>query len=615
VEPTQPRVQKQTETIKHVEVPLANTKTEPVKSSAPSENSVPPKQEQAITTAVTVETSDNAAEATDKMAEEIDIPAPLPPARRQSSKLKELHLLRQESVTDLLSESWEQERLTVWVYGASGDLAKKKTYPSLLALFEGGMLPPAEKVQIVGYARSAMTDDEFRAKIRPYLLGKKPTDQKSKNVDAFLHLCTYHSGQYDSANDAKKVSEKAKELHAARDKQGGKDAVENRLFYLALPPTQFVSSAASVKASALTSKGFNRIVVEKPFGRDTESAKKLGKEIGALFSEDYLYRIDHYLGKEMVQNLIVLRFANMTFEPLWNRNYVSAVQISFKEDIGTQGRGGYFDEFGIIRDVIQNHLMQVFSITAMEPPVRVAGGDYANFVRDEKVKVLKAVRPLKLSDVVLGQYVGNPEKKEPGYLEDATVPAGSNCPTFATCVLYVDNARWQGVPFIIKAGKALDDRRAEIRVQFKAPPAASAMFGGLETPQNELVIRLQPSEAIYMKTNVKKPGLHTVPVQSELDLTYDTRYPIVELHDAYTRLLLDVLRGKQATFVRDDELLAAWEIFTPVLHQIEQGAIKPTPYVFGSRGPKESDELIHKVGFTHSKKYAESWNAAKQGKM
>jgi len=391
--------------------------------------------------------------------------------------------------------------------------------------------------------------------------------------------------------------------------------VENRLFYLALPPTQFVSSATSIKKSAMTEKGFNRIVVEKPFGRDTESAKKLGKEMGALFTEDFLYRIDHYLGKEMVQNLIVLRFANTTFEPLWNRNYVSAVQISFKEDIGTQGRGGYFDEFGIIRDVIQNHLMQVFSITAMEPPVRVSGGEYANFVRDEKVKVLKAVRPVKLQDVVIGQYTGSPEKKEPGYLEDPTVPAGSNCPTFATCVLYVDNARWQGVPFIIKAGKALDDRRAEIRVQFKSPPAATAMFGGMEMPQNELVIRLQPQEAIYMKTNVKKPGLQTIPVQSELDLTYDTRYPIAELHDAYTRLLLDVLRGKQATFVRDDELLAAWEIFTPMLHQIEKGEMKPIPYVFGTRGPKESDDLIAKVGFTHSPDYAESWKEAHKGKM
>jgi len=545
-----------------------------------------------------------------KMSEELDI---LPPITRRSSRFQDIGLMRQESVSDLKKESWERERLTVWVFGASGDLAKKKTYPSLFALFEGGMLPSPSHVQVIGYARSQTSDDDFRAKIKSFLVGKKPTEQKLKNADAFLSLCTYHAGQYDSAEDVKKVSEKVKLLHAAKDPNGS--LKENRLFYLALPPTQFVSSAASIKQSGLSTDGFNRIVVEKPFGRDTESAKKLGKDMGALFTEDFLYRIDHYLGKEMVQNLIVLRFANTTFEPLWNRNYVSAVQISFKEDIGTQGRGGYFDEFGIIRDVIQNHLMQVFSITTMEPPVRVAGGEYANFVRDEKVKVLKAVRPLKLSDVVIGQYTASAEKGEPGYLEDPTVPKGSNCPTFATCVLYVDNARWQGVPFIIKAGKALDSRRGEIRVQFKQPPAAASMFGGLEMPQNELVIRLQPSEAIYMKTNVKKPGLQTVPIQSELDLTYDTRYPIAELHDAYTRLLLDVLRGKQATFVRDDELLAAWEIFTPVLHQIEQGALKPIPYVFGSRGPPESDALIKKVGFTHSAQYAESWKEAKQGKM
>jgi glucose-6-phosphate 1-dehydrogenase len=294
------------------------------------------------------------------MSEELDIPPP--ELRRQSSK-KDWQVLRQESVTELHSESWEKERLTVWVYGASGDLAKKKTYPSLFALFEGGMLPQAQKVQIVGYARSAMSNEDFRAKIKPFLLGKKFTEQKAKNVDAFLQLCTYFAGQYESSTDAKRVSEAVKDLHKAKDKTPTND-VENRLFYLALPPTQFVSATSSIKASAQSASGFNRIVVEKPFGRDTESAKKLGKEMGALFTEDYLYRIDHYLGKEMVQNLIVLRFANTTFEPLWNRNYVSAVQISFKEDIGTQGRGGYFDEFGIIRDVIQNHLMVSGSIAA-----------------------------------------------------------------------------------------------------------------------------------------------------------------------------------------------------------------------------------------------------------
>jgi len=546
------------------------------------------------------------------MAEELDIPPP--ELRRQSSKLKDIQMLRQQSVKELQQEDWERQRVTIWVFGASGDLAKKKTYPALFALHEGGMLPAAKYVQVIGYARSHSSDEDFRAKIKPYLVGKNPSAEKLKNADEFLQLCTYHAGQYDSAEDTKRVSAKATELHDAKDKDAT-SKLENRLFYLALPPTQFISATTSIKAAAMTPTGFNRIVVEKPFGRDTESAKKLGKEMGALFTEDFLYRIDHYLGKEMVQNLIVLRFANQTFEPLWNRNYVSAVQISFKEDIGTQGRGGYFDEFGIIRDVIQNHLMQVFSIVAMEAPVRVSGGDYANFVRDEKVKVLKAVRPVKLSDVVTGQYTGNPEKKEPGYLEDPTVPAGSNCPTFATCILYVDNARWQGVPFIIKAGKGLDTRRTEIRVQFKVPAAAPAMFGNQDIHPNELVIRLQPHEAIYMKTNVKQPGLHTVPVQSELDLNYDTRYPIAELHDAYTRLILDVLRGKQATFVRDDELLAAWEIFTPMLHEIEQGKKLPIAYKFGSRGPKESDELIERVGFVYSKKYAEEWKEAQKGKM
>lgn len=478
------------------------------------------------------------------------------------------------------------------------------------------MLPNPEQVQIIGYARSEMTNEDFRLKMEPQLLGKDANGKKKDTVKEFLNLCTYHAGQYDSSEDCKRVSDAVTSLHKKKDVKG--DDTENRLFYLALPPTQFVAVAAAIKASAMSPKGFNRIVVEKPFGRDTESAKQLGRDMGALFTEDHLYRIDHYLGKEAVQNLCVLRFANTTFEPLWNRNYVSAVQISFKEDIGTQGRGGYFDSFGIIRDVIQNHLMQVFSIVAMEPPVRVAGGDYANFLRDEKVKVLKCVRVLKMEDVVLGQYVGNPAKNEVGYLEDKTVPPGSNCPTFATCVLYVDNARWQGVPFILKAAKAVNERRAEIRIQFKLPPAAESMFGGVSTPQNELVIRIQPQEAIYMKTNVKKPGLHTIPIQSELDMTYDTRYPIAELHDAYTRLLLDVLRGKQATFVRNDELLAAWEIFTPVLHEIDNGGVKPAPYVFGTRGPKESDELITKVGWTRNRDYAESWKEAseqRKGKM
>ena len=258
---------------------------------------------------------------------------------------------------------------------------------------------------------------------------------------------------------------------------------------------------------------------------------------------------------------------------------------------------------------MQNHLMQVLSIVAMEPPVKVAGQNYSNYVRDEKVKVLRCVRPIDPNDVVIGQYTRSEDGQTPGYLEDETVPAGSTTETFATIVMYIDNPRWFGVPFIMKAGKALEQRKVEVRVQLRSQAAAGAMFGidthGTDLPRNELVMRIQPSEAIYFKTNVKKPGLETIPVQSEMDLSFGNRYPNAEAYDAYSRLVLDVLRGKQATFVRDDELIAAWEIITPILEHIKN--IAPIPYSFGSRGPKESDELISRAGYIHNAEYSREW--------
>ena len=344
-----------------------------------------------------------------------------------------------------------------------------------------------------------------------------------------------------------------------------------------------------------------RIIVEKPFGHDTESARKLASDLAEAFDESYLYRIDHYLGKEMVQNLIVLRFSNCLFDPLWNNNYVKCVMITFKEDIGTMGRGGYFDKSGIIRDVMQNHLMQVLSLVAMEPPVKVTGQGYSNYIRDEKVKLLKAIEPWKLENTVLGQYTSNGE--EPGYLDDDTVPEGSNCPTYACIVMNIRNKRWDGVPFIMKAGKALNERKAEIRIQLKRPPGGSHMFGSDEIPHNEIVMRLQPEEAIYVKTNVKFPGLNTKIKTSELDMSYKTRFKNAKNPDAYTRLVLDVLRGKQATFVRDDELLAAWEIATPLLKQIDEEKVQPEKYKFGTRGPESADKLIEKAGYTYDSEY------------
>mmetsp|Transcript_6681 Transcript_6681/g.8742 ORF Transcript_6681/g.8742 Transcript_6681/m.8742 type:complete len:503 (+) Transcript_6681:283-1791(+) len=498
---------------------------------------------------------------------------------------------------DVEKETWSEEPLTVFVFGASGDLAKKKTYPALYDLFEDSLLP--KNTIIVGYARSEKKDPDFRSHLKPFL-AKKGADESK--IDTFLSLCIYRSGQYDSSENIQDVAEEMIHLHK-------NPPVENRVFYFALPPNGFIPTAASVKTGGLSKNGFNRVIVEKPFGHDLESAEMMSTQLGEIFDESYLYRIDHYLGKEMVQNLMIFRFGNSWLEPLWNHQHVKAVVISFKEDIGTMGRGGYFDSSGIIRDIMQNHLMQVLSIVAMEPPRKVAGVGYSDLVRDEKVKVLKCIEPWSMKNTILGQYTSN--GAEPGYLDDETVPQGSKCPTYACTVMKINNARWKGVPFIMKAGKALDQRRAEVRLQLKSPNAAVNMFDvndESEIPYNEIVIRLQPKEAIYIKTNIKRPGLETEMIQSELDLSYNSRYKDVKNPDAYTRLLLDVLRGKQATFVRKDELIAAWEIATPLLKEIESKGVKPTPYLFGSRGPKEADVLVQKAGYVVDKNYKRDQN-------
>ncbi|XP_074559808.1 glucose-6-phosphate 1-dehydrogenase, cytoplasmic isoform-like [Curcuma longa] len=286
---------------------------------------------------------------------------------------------------------------------------------------------------------------------------------------------------------------------------------------------------------------------------------------------------------------LVQRFANRFFLPLWNRDNIDNIQIVFREDFGTEGRGGYFDEYGIIRDIIQNHLLQVLCLVAMEKPVSLK----PEHIRDEKVKVLQSVLPIKLEEVVLGQYEG--------YTDDPTVPDSSNTPTFATVVLHIHNERWEGVPFIIKAGKALNSRKAEIRVQFKDVPGD--IFRSKKQGRNEFVIRLQPSEAMYMKITVKKPGLEMSTIQSELDLSYGLRYQDIKIPEAYERLILDTIRGDQQHFVRRDELRVAWEIFTPLLHHIDEGKVKPIPYKAGSRGPAEADELLAKAGYVQTHGY------------
>ena len=506
------------------------------------------------------------------------------------------------------------ECTSVWVLGASGDLAHKKTFPSLFDLFVAELLP--RRVVIVGFARSAMADEAFRATLRPHL----PKDEARREaVDAFLRLCVYRQGGYADADAFRRVAGEVAALEDALLAEGAGAGVANRLFYFAIPPSVFVDSAASVRAGAVTARGWNRVVVEKPFGHDSESSASLGRELARHFAEDQIYRIDHYLGKEMVQNLMVLRFANAVFEPLWDSRSISTVQITFKEPFGTEGRGGYFDSFGIIRDVMQNHLLQVMSLVAMETPVSMRAED----VRDEKVKVLKCVEPLALDDVVLGQYGPNAAGTRPSYLDDATVPRGSTTPTFAAAVLHVNNPRWRGVPFVLKCGKALNERKAEIRIQFRGP--TNGLFGPSKDPDgrqhvfgvgqqgaipvhnNELVLRIQPSEAVYLKVISKIPGLEFAPVEADLSLSFQSRFPTRPSPEAYARLLLDVFRGDQSQFVRSDELEAAWAIFTPLLHQIEREKIKPLLYPYGSRGPPQADQLVAKAGYQWEGRYAGEW--------
>ncbi|KAM3240499.1 hypothetical protein ACQJBY_053906 [Aegilops geniculata] len=433
---------------------------------------------------------------------------------------------------------------------------------------------------IFGYARSKMSDEELRNMISMTLTCR--IDQRancSEKMDKFLKRCFYQSGQYNSEEGFRELDRKLTE------KEAGK--LPNRLFYLSIPPNIFVDvvRSASRTASLPSGSGWTRFIVEKPFGRDSESSGELTRSLKMYLEEEQIFRIDHYLGKELVENLSVLRFSNLVFQPLWSRDYIRNVQLIFSEDFGTEGRGGYFDNYGIIRDIMQNHLLQILALFAMETPVSLAAED----IRNEKVKVLRSMRKLKLEDVVVGQYKGHTRggKSFPAYVDDPMVPNDSVTPTFAAAALFIDNARWDGVPFLMKAGKALHTRRAEIRVQFRRVPGN--LYRGyvgtdLDMATNELVLRVQPDEAIYLKINNKVPGLGMRLDSGNLNLFYSERYQR-EIPDAYERLLLDAMEGERRLFIRSDELDAAWAIFTPVLRELEEKRVAPELYPYGSRGP------------------------------
>ncbi|KAJ4730218.1 glucose-6-phosphate dehydrogenase 1 [Melia azedarach] len=475
--------------------------------------------------------------------------------------------------------------LSITVIGASGDLAKKKIFPALFALYYEDWLP--EDFIVFGYARTKLTDEELRDMISKTLTCRIDKKENCEDkMDQFLKRCFYHSGQYNSGEHFAELDSKLNE------KEAGK--LSNRLFYLSIPPNIFVDVVKCASLRASSANGWTRVIVEKPFGRDSQSSGELTRSLKQYLKEDQIFRIDHYLGKELVENLSVLRFSNLVFEPLWSRNCIRNVQLIFSEDFGTEGRGGYFDNYGIIRDIMQNHLLQILALFAMETPVSLDAED----IRNEKVKVLRSMKPLQLDDVIIGQYKGHNKggKSYPAYTDDPTVPKDSLTPTFAAAALFINNARWDGVPFLMKAGKALHTKRAEIRVQFRHVPGNlyKHNFGtDLDKATNELVLRVQPDEAIYLKINNKVPGLGMRLDRSDLNLLYRARYH-KEIPDAYERLLLDAIEGERRLFIRSDELDAAWALFTPLLKELEEKKIAPELYPYGSRGPVGAHYLAAK---------------------
>jgi glucose-6-phosphate 1-dehydrogenase len=452
------------------------------------------------------------------------------------------------------------------IVGASGDLARTKIIPALFALYGQGYLP--EDFRVFGFGRTLYDTPAFREKLSESLACRLVFKGECEALKAsFLARCHYFSGAYDTADSFLDLCQ------FMRAQEG--DAPVNRLFYMAIPPEVFLPVARSLAAAGLIvcdeKQGWSRVVVEKPFGRDRESSDQLVAELGRVFVEDQTYRIDHYLGKELVQNLMALRFANRVFEPLWSRDHIQSVHVVWKENASLAGRAGYFDRTGIIRDVVQNHLLQIIALVGMEPPAQLK----STAIRDAKVALLRAIQPVALEDMVVGQY--DTYRKEQG------VPPDSRTPTYAAMVLRIRNSRWQGVPFFVEAGKGVDERVSEVRIRFR--PGASALFGAPGIlPANELVIRIQPDEAINLRIMNKTPGLAWDIQPSDLRLLYRDQYR-QDIPEAYERLLLDVMLGDRGLFIRADELAAAWDIVTPALHGMERRGIGPERYAFGSAGP------------------------------
>jgi glucose-6-phosphate 1-dehydrogenase len=508
-------------------------------------------------------------------------------------------------IANPLREGLAAERIpeptTMVIFGASGDLTKRKLLPALYSLTRERLLPG--RFAVIGYARRPITDDAFRDEMRAgceEFARRRPVDPEL--WAGFARNIFYQEGGYDDPKAFVALRERLEQIERSLGLPG------NRVFYLSIPPSSFATVVRNLGVSGLVPAGgdlpggpFSRVIIEKPFGTDLATAQRLNHDIHETLTEKQIYRIDHYLGKETVQNLLVFRFANGIFEPVWNNRYVDHVQITGAETVGVEGRGGYFEQAGILRDMVQNHLFQVVSLAAMEPPVAFD----ADGVRDEKLKVLKALRPIPSSEmdahVVRAQYAAGSigGRAAPGYREEAGVSPTSQTETYVGLKFFIDSWRWMGVPFYLRSAKRMPKRVTEIAIHFKeAPRLLFGRRGGEGVRPNVLSIRIQPDEGIALNFGSKLPG----PIMEVAPVTMEFRYGSsfgVEPPEAYERLILDCLLGDGTLFTRADEVEASWSWISKI-HQHWQreaegagaGGVQLPTYPAGSWGPEAGDLLL-----------------------
>jgi len=469
---------------------------------------------------------------------------------------------------------------SIVIFGASGDLSHRKLIPALYNLYRKGRL--STPFRVFGTAGRPWTDDDLRRVAQEQLdaLSNAPLDESIWR--SFSEKLSYHPGNVSDPQTYHQINASLSALE---------DGPANRMYYLATPPEYFLEIINGLAGTGMLQEngGWRRVVIEKPFGSDLASARSLNQSIHAVLNETQVYRIDHYLGKETVQNILVARFANAIFEPLWNRNYIDNVQITVAETIGVGSRGRYYDKAGVIRDMFQNHLLQLLTLVAMEP----TSAYNADATRDEKIKVIRAIRPVTGADVYRNTIVGQYR----GYLGEANVPPTSRTPTYAMARFFIDNWRWQGVPFYLRSGKKLEDKVSEIIIQFKKPPHMIFPTSDLEGSSNLLAICLQPDEGIHLRFEAKVPDTIAQTRSVNMDYHYSDFFEQKDIPEAYERLLLDVVTGDASLFTRADQTELSWALFDPIIAGWEDPAAPPPAlYEPGSWGPASADSLLKAEG-------------------